>query len=125
MTTHWIISIGRPKLAVMSGKAMLTALSSGTTEGPNPINASRGQYRNGIRDRAATPGPIAAGGGCRARRLREKNHIAARSDTKIRDPSDAYIPASAHFSRVHLTVTCIQIQRKSRVLLPNRPTAHQ
>jgi hypothetical protein len=41
MMTHWIIEIGRPKLPVMSGKAMLTALSSGTTETPNPIKTSR------------------------------------------------------------------------------------
>ena len=39
--THWIIAIGRPKLPVMSGKAMLTALSSGTTDTPNPMSASR------------------------------------------------------------------------------------
>ena len=41
MTTHWIIAIGRPKLPVMSGNAMLTAVSSGTTEMPSPIRTSR------------------------------------------------------------------------------------
>src|SRR5437870_5235106 len=41
MTTHWIIAIGRPKLPVMSGNAMLTAVSSGTTEMPRPISTSR------------------------------------------------------------------------------------
>jgi hypothetical protein len=35
------------------------------------------------------------------------------------------LSASAHFSRVQLTVTCTQIQRKSRVSPPKRPTAHQ
>src|SRR6516164_9482663 len=41
MTTHWIISIGRPKLPVISGKAILTALSRGTTDVPRPISTSR------------------------------------------------------------------------------------
>src|SRR5579883_2024321 len=44
MTTHWIIAIGRPKLAVMSGKAILTAVSSATTEVPRPISI-RGSRR--------------------------------------------------------------------------------
>jgi hypothetical protein len=55
MTTHWIISIGRPKLRVMSGNAMLTALSSGTTDVPNPISTSRSHCRAVILGRAATP----------------------------------------------------------------------
>ncbi len=38
--THWIIEIGRPKLPVMSGKAMLTELSRGTTDTPSPISTS-------------------------------------------------------------------------------------
>src|SRR5215467_5433794 len=38
MTTHWIISIGRPKPSVISGKAMLTAVSSGTTDVPRPTS---------------------------------------------------------------------------------------
>src|SRR6516225_9246408 len=41
MTTHWIISIGRPKLPVISGKAIFTALSRGTTDVPRPISTSR------------------------------------------------------------------------------------
>ena len=45
MTTHWIISSGRPKLPVMSGKAMLTALSSGTTEVPKPTRTSLSHCR--------------------------------------------------------------------------------
>src|SRR3954467_2916992 len=45
MTTHWIIGIGRPKLPVISGKAMLTAVSSGTTEIPSPISTRRSQSR--------------------------------------------------------------------------------
>src|SRR6185437_11801439 len=40
MMTHWIIAIGKPKLPVMSGNAMLTELSSGTTDTPNPISAN-------------------------------------------------------------------------------------
>src|SRR3546814_4762800 len=40
MTTHWIGGIGRPKLATMSGKAMLTAESSGTVIVPRPISAT-------------------------------------------------------------------------------------
>src|SRR3546814_19579174 len=40
MTTHWIVGIGRPKLATMSGKAMLTAESSGTVIVPRPISAT-------------------------------------------------------------------------------------
>src|ERR1700741_4241481 len=51
MTTHWIISIGKPKLPVMLGNAMLTALSSGTTDVPTPISASRRHCR------AVIPGP--------------------------------------------------------------------
>src|SRR5437660_906089 len=53
--THWIIGIGRPKLPVMSGKAMLTAVSSGTTEMPNPSNTSRSPSRNRAAAGAATP----------------------------------------------------------------------
>jgi len=56
MTTHWIIGIGSPKLPVMSGKAMLTAVSSGTTEMPSPINASRARSR--IVTGAATAPPF-------------------------------------------------------------------
>jgi hypothetical protein len=41
MTTHWIIWIGKPKLPVISGKAMFTAVSSGTTDVPRPTNTTR------------------------------------------------------------------------------------
>ena len=61
MTTHWIISIGKPKLPVMLGKAMLTALSSGTTDVPRPISASRSPCRAVIPGRAAAP---VCGGDC-------------------------------------------------------------
>ena len=65
MTTHWIISIGRPKLRVMSGKAMLTALSSGTTEVPSPISASRSPCRAVIPGRAAAAVSAGASAGMR------------------------------------------------------------
>src|SRR5258708_35491907 len=71
MTTHWIIAIGSPKLPVMSGKAMLTAVSSGTTEMPRPTSTSRshGQATTG----AAAALPFTAAGiassGYRARRI--------------------------------------------------------
>src|SRR5947209_11453402 len=55
MITHWIIGIGRPKLPVMSGKAMLTAVSSGTTEMPSPTSTSRSPSRNLAKAGTATP----------------------------------------------------------------------
>src|SRR6266446_3282237 len=66
MTTHWIIGIGRPKLPVMSGKAMLTAVSSGTTEMPSPTSTSRSQSRSLAQAGAATPfTDVAPGSICR------------------------------------------------------------
>src|SRR5208282_3004607 len=58
MTTHWIISIGRPKLPVMLGKAMLTALSRGTTDVPSPISTSRSHCRAVIPGQAAAPAQV-------------------------------------------------------------------
>src|SRR6266700_8363893 len=57
MTTHWIIGIGSPKLLVMSGKAILTAVSSGTTEIPSPTSTSRshGEATAGAGAAAAAP----------------------------------------------------------------------
>src|SRR5215831_215755 len=49
MMTHWIIASGRPKLPVMSGKAMLTAVSSGTTEMPSPTMTRRIPSRTRLR----------------------------------------------------------------------------
>ena len=40
MTTHWIASIGRAKLPVISGNAILTAVSSGTIDVPRPAIAT-------------------------------------------------------------------------------------
>src|SRR6266446_3309375 len=66
MMTHWIIGIGRPKLPVMSGKAMLTAVSSGTTEMPSPTSTSRSHSRNLADAGAATPfTDVAPGSICR------------------------------------------------------------
>ena len=45
MTTHWIISIGKPKLPVIAGKAMFTAVSSGTTDVPSPTSRMRNLCR--------------------------------------------------------------------------------
>src|SRR6266567_1919764 len=61
MTTHWIIAIGSPKLPVMSGKAILTEVSSGTTEMPSPTSTSRshGQATTGA---AAAALPFTADG---------------------------------------------------------------
>src|SRR2546428_127115 len=68
-----IIGIGRPKLPVMSGKAMLTAVSSGTTEMPSPTSTRRKPSRNLAEPGAATPfTDVAPGSICRlksARRL--------------------------------------------------------
>src|SRR3981081_416040 len=62
MTTHWIIAIGRPKLPVMSGKAMLTAVSSGTTEIPSPTSTSRNPSRSLVRaGRTASFSDVAPG----------------------------------------------------------------
>src|SRR6266851_10426353 len=55
MTTHWIIGIGSPKLPVMSGKAILTAVSSGTTEIPSPTSTSRSHGEATAGAGAATP----------------------------------------------------------------------
>src|SRR5215469_7945750 len=60
MTTHWIIGIGRPKLRVMSGKPILTAESSGTTDIPSPIIASRRVWPEAVCGRSAMS--CAAGG---------------------------------------------------------------
>src|SRR5487761_1878623 len=59
MTTHWIIAIGRPKPWVMAGKAMLTEVSSGTTEVPRPSSTSAERRRPVIRGAARwLSGPI-------------------------------------------------------------------
>src|SRR6266851_5962033 len=55
MTTHWIIGIGSPKLRVMSGNAILTAVSSGTTEMPSPTSISRSHGHATAGAGAATP----------------------------------------------------------------------
>src|SRR5579862_8961735 len=57
MTTHWIIAIGSAKLPVMSGKAILTEVSSGTTEMPSPTSTRRS------RGRAVAGNPAAADAG--------------------------------------------------------------
>ena len=105
MTTHWIISIGGPNLAVMSGKAMLTALSSGTTDVPRPISTSRSPCRAVIPGRAATPvfgvasagtcgavfmAPIVAEVPCSECPLREKIFAQDSSWAKMSALSDAY-----------------------------------
>ena len=105
MTTHWIVSIGRPKLPVMSGKAMLTALSSGTTDVPRPISATRSPCRAVIPGRAATPvfgvasagtcgavfmGPIVAEERARGARLREKIFAKNPSSVKMSELSAPY-----------------------------------
>src|ERR1043165_5423268 len=49
MMTHWIIASARPKLPVMSGNAILTAVSSGTTETPRPTISNRNPSRKRVR----------------------------------------------------------------------------
>src|SRR6266851_4046786 len=61
MTTHWIIGIGSPKLPVMSGKAILTAVSSGTTEMPSPTSISRSHGQATTGAAAAVAAPFTAG----------------------------------------------------------------
>src|SRR5204862_1100063 len=58
MTTHCIISTGSPKLPVISGNAMLTAVSSGTTDVPRPTRTSRNTWRGGIGVRGAPFGTV-------------------------------------------------------------------
>src|SRR5215831_4225168 len=53
MTTHCIIATGRPKLPVISGNAMLTAVSSGTTDVPTPTRTRRNACRGVIGSRCA------------------------------------------------------------------------
>src|SRR5579885_2827345 len=60
MTTHWIIAIGSPKLRVMAGKPILTAVSSGTTDIPSPIITRRMAWPEAACGRSAMS--CAAGG---------------------------------------------------------------